>query len=135
MDLDISVDAEPVMRLRADGVILATPTGSTAYSLAAGGSIAFPSLAVMLVSPICPHSLTSRPLILPQESVVEVKIPSTAGEVFLTIDGQESCILERGDRLRVARSLNTVKFVRSPTKTYFEILRKKLNWGLGNESK
>jgi len=132
LDLDLAVSGEEVMRLRCDGLIVATPTGSTAYSLAAGGSIAYPSLAVMLVTPICAHSLTSRPLLLPLESELDVSIPDYDGRVFLMIDGQENVELRSGDRVRVTKAPHVVKFVLSPSRSYFEILRGKLNWGVRN---
>jgi NAD+ kinase len=132
LDLDIAVNDEEVMRLRCDGLIAATPTGSTAYSLAAGGSIVHPSLAVMLVTPICAHSLTSRPLILPLESVLKVSIPAYEGRVFLMIDGQDNVELQSNDTVAITRARNKVKFVKSPRKSYFDILRTKLNWGIRN---
>ena len=134
VELDLSVNDEAVMRLRGDGIIVSTPTGSTAYSLAAGGSIVFPSLSVMLLTPICPHSLNIRPLILPSEKSLTIRIPQYDGKVFLTIDGQESIQVASSDEVRVLRSPNKVRFARSPKRSYFEILRGKLNWGLGNSS-
>lgn len=133
LGLDLFVDDEAVMRVRADGIIISTPTGSTAYSLAAGGSIVHPSLSAVLVTPICAHSLTIRPLVLPMEAVIEIQVPHYEGEVLVSIDGQVSTTLEPGDRVRVSPAANRVKFVRSPTKSYFEILRTKLNWGIGNK--
>jgi len=132
LDLDIAVNGEEIMRLRCDGLIAATPTGSTAYSLAAGGSIVHPSLAVMLVTPICAHSLTSRPLILPLESSFSVSVPLYEGRVFLMIDGQDNVELRSGDVVKITKAKNTVKFVKSPRKSYFDILRTKLNWGIRN---
>lgn len=132
LTLDISVDGEDVTRIKADGVIVATPTGSTAYSLSAGGSITAPWLPVILITPICAHSLTNRPLIIGDSSMVEVVVPSYEGQVFVNVDGQVSHDLEIGDVVRVRRSLNSVKFVRSSSQSYFRILRTKLNWGLTN---
>jgi NAD+ kinase len=134
IDVDLAVSGEEVMRLRADGLIIATPTGSTAYSLAAGGSIVNPTIPVVLVTPICPHSLTSRPLILSMDSELVLRIPRHDGQVFLSIDGQVSLPLVAGDRVRVTRAQNVVRFARSPSKSYFEILRRKLNWGVANKS-
>jgi len=133
LDIDLTVNDQAVMRMRADGLIIATPTGSTAYSLSAGGSIVHPSLDVVLLSPICPHSLTNRPLILPLDFSLKVNFPPYDGELFLSVDGQESTALLPSDEVRVTRSPNTVRFVRSSNKSYFDILRTKLNWGLGNE--
>lgn len=132
IELDIHVDGEPVVTARADGIILSTPTGSTAYSLAAGGSIAFPTLSVTLLTPICPHSLTVRPLLLPMDSRISIRVPSSAGNVFLSVDGQVSTGLQHGDEVTVVRSPHTVRLVRSSSRSYFEILRAKLNWGIGN---
>lgn len=134
LDLDIAVDSHDVMRLRADGIIAATPTGSTAYSLSAGGSIVYPSLEVMLLTPICPHSLTNRPLVLGLDSLVQIKIPAYTGKVFLIVDGQKSTQMYSGDELLISRGRNKVRFVRSETKNYFQILSTKLNWGIPNRS-
>ena len=133
-DMDLAVDGEAVTRIRADGIIIATPTGSTAYSLAAGGSIVDPELPVVLVTPICPHSLTSRPLVLSLNRELSIATPSIDGNVFLIVDGQEAIDLQSGDKVVVKRAKNRVKFVKSPSKSYFEILRQKLNWGIGNQS-
>lgn len=130
--LDLAVNGHDVARIRADGIILSTPTGSTAYSLAAGGSIAHPSLSVILVTPICPHSLTTRPLILPGSAMVEVELPRFDDEVIVTVDGQVSAPLESGDIVKVSQAKQTVKFVVSREKSYFDILRTKLNWGVPN---
>lgn len=131
-ELDLSVNGHDVARIRADGIIFATPTGSTAYSLAAGGSIAHPSLSVILVTPICPHSLTNRPLILPGSAKIEVELPHGASEVLVTADGQLSERLRAGDIVRVSQAKQTVRFVISEDKSYFDILRTKLNWGVPN---
>lgn len=133
-DLDLTVDGESLMRLRADGLIVATPTGSTAYSLAAGGSIVHPAISAMLVTPISPHSLTSRPLILSQSSILEVIIPNYEGKIFLSVDGQDGVKLNKQDRVEFSRANVSVRFVRSSEKTYFQILREKLNWGISNHA-
>ncbi len=132
LPLDVSVDGNDVMRLRADGLIVSTATGSTAYSLAAGGSIVYPSLSVVLMTPICPHSLTVRPLILSLDSEIRISIPDYAGSVHLSVDGQISEELKTGDVIQIRRANNVVQFVRSATRNYFEILRAKLNWGIAN---
>jgi NAD+ kinase len=133
-ELDLSVNKQDVARIRADGIIFATPTGSTAYSLAAGGSIAHPSLSVILVTPICPHSLTNRPLILPGSVSIQVNLPRFQDEVLVTVDGQVSEQLKPGDVVRVGQARQTVKFVLSKEKGYFDILRTKLNWGRPNRA-
>lgn len=131
-ELDLGVNGHDVARIRADGIIFATPTGSTAYSLAAGGSIAHPSLSVILVTPVCPHSLTNRPLILPGSSRIELELPKFNDEVLVTIDGQVSESLKPGDKVKVSQAKQTVRFVISEDKSYFDILRTKLNWGVPN---
>jgi NAD+ kinase len=132
-DLDLSVNGNAVARIRADGIIFATPTGSTAYSLAAGGSIAHPSVSVILVTPVCPHSLTNRPLILPGSAQISVELPKFHEEVLVTVDGQVSKALRPGDVIRVGQAKQTVRFVISEDKSYFDILRTKLNWGVPNQ--
>lgn len=130
LDLDVAVDGEEVMRLRADGLIAATPTGSTAYSMAAGGSIVHPSLAVMMVTPICPHALTNRPLILNLDSVLTVTVPPYDGSVMLSVDGQSGCELSVGDTVRFTRCKHAVRIARAKGLSYFQVLRRKLNWGV-----
>jgi NAD+ kinase len=133
-ELDLSVNGEDIARIRGDGLIVATPTGSTAYSLAAGGSIAHPSLNVMLVTPICPHSLTNRPLILPGSAELAIELPPFDDEVFVVVDGQVSTELQSGDIVKVRKATQTVKFVLSRKHGYFDILRTKLNWGVPNRA-
>jgi NAD+ kinase len=132
-DLDLSVNGNDVARIRADGIIFATPTGSTAYSLAAGGSIAHPSVNVILVTPVCPHSLTNRPLILAGSAQIKVELPKFQDEVLVTVDGQVSKALNPGDVIKVTQAKQSVRFVISEEKTYFDILRTKLNWGVPNQ--
>jgi NAD+ kinase len=132
-ELDLTVNQHAVARIRADGIIFATPTGSTAYSLAAGGSIAHPSVNVILVTPVCPHSLTNRPLILPGTAAIEVEIPRFHEEVLVTVDGQVSKVLRPGDTIRVRQANQRVRFVISKDQSYFDILRTKLNWGVPNQ--
>jgi NAD+ kinase len=132
-ELDLTVNQHAVARIRADGIIFATPTGSTAYSLAAGGSIAHPSVNVILVTPVCPHSLTNRPLILPGTAAIEVEIPRFHEEVLVTVDGQVSKVLRPGDKIRVRQADQRVRFVISKDQSYFDILRAKLNWGVPNQ--
>lgn len=133
-ELDLSVNGEDIARIRGDGLIVATPTGSTAYSLAAGGSIAHPSLNVLLVTPICPHSLTNRPLILPGSAELSIELPPFDDEVFVVVDGQVSTELESGDVVKIRKANQTVKFVLSRKHGYFDILRTKLNWGVPNRA-
>jgi len=133
-DFDLFIGGEAVTRLRADGIICATPTGSTAYSLAAGGSIVYPELTVMLVTPICAHSLTNRPLVLPLETEVELRVPEQPGELVAVVDGQEIVRLEAGDAVRISSSAEMVKVARSPGQSYFGVLRSKLHWGVVNQA-
>lgn len=129
MEVELEVDGNSVSSIRCDGLIVSTPTGSTAYNLSAGGPIVYPSLGVAVVTPICSHSLTYRPLVLPNESRVSMKIPRYDGSIALSIDGQEGLELRVGDEVSITKSPNTVIFVRSPSQSYFDILRQKLNWG------
>ncbi len=130
MEVELTVDQHKVTSIRCDGLIVSTPTGSTAYSLSAGGPIVYPTLAVVVVTPICSHSLTHRPLVLSNEAKISLCVPRYDGEVALLVDGQEGVRLKVGDTVEVKKSPNSVIFVRSPSQSYFEILRDKLNWGL-----
>jgi NAD+ kinase len=125
----VSVDGYPFTAYRADGVIVATPTGSTAYSLSAGGPIVEPTIPVLLVSPISPHTLSHRPVVLRPEAVVRVTIEPDQSDVVLTIDGQEGTPLRGGDVVVVRRGRAAVSLVRSPDRTHYEVLRSKLGWG------
>lgn len=130
--IELLIDGSLAAALRGDGVIVSTPGGSTAYSLAAGGSIVHPSVEALLVTPICPHSLTSRPLVVPGSSEVTLRVSphqrSREGEVYLTIDGQEGMALESNDVIRVKTSDSSVRFVKSPSRNYFDVLGAKLKW-------
>jgi NAD+ kinase len=129
LDFDVYVDHQHVGLYRADGIIVATPTGSTAYSLAAGGPIIDASIDAFVITPICPHMLTNRPLVIPGSSRIDLDFTASAQPVYATIDGQTGLQLEAHDRMTITRSANRVTLVRPPTKTYFEILRSKLRWG------
>lgn len=129
LDFDVYVDRNRVGRYRADGLIVATPTGSTAYSLAAGGPIIDPDLDVLVVTPICPHMLTNRPLVIPGASQVSVDLSAADEPVYLTLDGQTGAQLGLGHRVTITKSESKVRLVRPTGKTYFEILRNKLRWG------
>lgn len=128
IDLELRMDGALVTTYHADGLIVATPTGSTAYSLSAGGPIVLPDVEAILLTPICPHTLTQRPLVLAGQHEVEMRSISR-DEVQLTIDGQEGTLLRQGDAVRVRRSPHAVALVASPFRTRFEILREKLGWG------
>ena len=129
LDLETWVDGVPLCTYKADGLILATPTGSTAYSLSAGGAIVDPAVAVLLVSPICPHTLTQRPIVLPDNARLRIRVRSPDEDIVFTIDGQEGMKLASEDEIEVRRARNHVLLVRSPAHTFYELLRTKLRWG------
>jgi NAD+ kinase len=128
-DHEVSLDGQYMTTFKSDGVIIATPTGSTAYSLAAGGPILHPALECAVVTPICPHALTQRPFVVPGDQVVNVVLRSEVADVYLTLDGQTGHPLQQGDRLEVWRSANRTVLVGNPNIDYFGILRQKLHWG------
>jgi NAD+ kinase len=129
MDLELRVDDEYVTTYKSDGLILSTPTGSTAYSLAAGGPIVYPTVEAFVVTPICPHTLTNRPLVIPDSATIEIEFKAEDDAVFLTLDGQIGIELVRGDHIRVRKAAEKLLLVRPAKKTYYEILRNKLKWG------
>jgi len=129
MDLELRVDGEYVTTYKADGLILSTPTGSTAYSLAAGGPIVYPIVEAFVVTPICPHTLTNRPLVIPDSATIEVDFKAGDDAVFLTLDGQVGIELVPGDHIRVRKAAEKLRLVRPAKKTYYQILRNKLKWG------
>ncbi len=125
----VEVDDQLAAVFRADGVIVATPTGSTAYSLAAGGPVLTPGVDVLVVTPICPHQLTLRPMVLPGASRILVRIEGVPDQTFLTVDGQEAIQLRLGDELRCRHSDLSVKLIRLGENGFFDVLRSKLKWG------
>ncbi|MBW6485421.1 MAG: NAD(+)/NADH kinase [Syntrophobacterales bacterium] len=129
VELETSVDGSYLTTFNADGLIVATPTGSTAYSLAAGGPIVFPELGSIIINPICPHTLTNRPVILPEDVVVEVILNTRESGATVTMDGQISFPINYQDRVLIKRSEQVTKLVSSPQRGYLEILRTKLGWG------
>jgi len=118
-----------INKFKADGLILATPTGSTAYSLSAGGPIVFPALPLMIITPISPHTLTNRPLVVSNKRIVRVRSLTDTTQLHLTLDGQISFDLMAGDVVEVTKSKKSIKFIRSPFRDYFSILKTKLMWG------
>lgn len=130
IELSVSVGDQPVMSIKADGLIVATPTGSTAYNLAAGGPIVHPAMDALVLTPIAPHMLTNRPIVIPTERDVRVKSTGTnAGdEVYVTIDGQTGFGMQRGDDVAIAKSDRPLRLIRATSRSYFEVLRQKLKW-------
>jgi len=128
IDLDTYVDDHFVAAYKADGLIIATPTGSTAYSLSAGGPVIFPSVAAFCITPICPHMLTNRPVIVPDTSVIHV-LSHSDDAVYLTIDGQIGQRMVKGDRVICRASANIIQLIRPPRMLFFDVLREKLKWG------
>jgi NAD+ kinase len=130
VELDVTIDGAFVSAFRADGLIISSPTGSTAYNLAAGGPILHPSLAAVVVTPICPHMLTNRPLVVADTSRIEVRLREGRNvAVHVSFDGQSGLAIGRGDTLVVTRSPRSLRLVKSPQRDYYEVLRAKLKWG------
>jgi len=130
IELSVSVGSGLVMKIKADGLIIASATGSTAYNLAAGGPIIHPSADAIVLTPIAPHTLTNRPIIVPGNEIIEIR-PQVQGkldEIFVTYDGQSGYPLQEGDIVRVRRSERALTLVKAP-RSYFELLREKLKWG------
>jgi NAD+ kinase len=128
IEFDAFLDGHLITRYRADGLIVATPTGSTAYNLAAGGPIVAPEVAAFVVTPICPHTLTHRPVVVPASSRMTVRLGLPAEHVMLTIDGQWGTALSDGDRVEISAASPPLLLVRS-SQSYFDVLREKMNWG------
>jgi NAD+ kinase len=128
-DFTVMLDAQLAATFRADGVIVATPTGSTAYSLAANGPILAPSVDALVITPICPHLLTLRPMVVRGDANLTVRVEGIPDQTFLTVDGQEAIQVHVGDELRCRRSDYSVKLVRMGEPQFFDVLRAKLKWG------
>jgi len=130
VDLKTKVNSFDLATFKADGLIISTPTGSTGYSLSAGGPIVNPSMNCIVITPICPHTLTNRPIVIHDGSVVDITVSSLDDEdIYLTLDGQVGLELRSGDRIRVSRASHTAKLVMSEERDYFAVLRTKLKWG------
>jgi NAD+ kinase len=128
VDLQLHVDGEFVCNYKADGLIISTPTGSTAYSLAAGGPVVYPIVSAFIITPICPHTLTNRPLVVRDTAHIEVEFQGEA-QIYLTLDGQVGVELAHGDRVSLAALPERLRLVRPQQKSYFSVLRDKLKWG------
>jgi NAD+ kinase len=129
VDVKIRIDGRYLTQYRADGLIVATPTGSTAYNLSAGGPIVYPTSRSTILTPICPFTLTNRPIILPSEVVVEVELGERIKDVTLTCDGQVGCQMAPLDKIIISAAANPLRLIKTPAVDYFEILRTKLKWG------
>ena len=129
IDLKLTIDGDFVCRYRADGLVVATPTGSTAYSLSAGGPIVHPSVESWVITPICPHTLSDRPVVVRDSSLINVRLSGDSESVFLTLDGQTGIPMEADDQVHMKRAPERLKLIQPPKKSYFEILRSKLKWG------
>jgi NAD+ kinase len=123
----VQMDGDYIGSYSGDGVMVSTPTGSTAYSLSCGGPIVWPDLECILLTPICPHTLTSRPMVLPADSILDIEVTATHREIGLTIDGQEGFTLERGDIVRVRQSSSHTYLIKWKERSFFEVIRKKLH--------
>ena len=128
-DFAVEIDGQPVATFRADGVILSTPTGSTAYNLSAHGPIVMPTVNAMLVTPICPHLLTIRPIVVPGEAAISVRVVGVPNQTYLTVDGQEAVPMQVGDQVHCRRSDFSVRLLRLQPNGLFNVLRSKLKWG------
>jgi NAD+ kinase len=129
LDINVTVNGHFMTTYKADGLIVSTPTGSTAYSLSAGGPIIDPSMDAVILCPICPHTLTNRPVVLPGGSRIEVGLVNNHGDVYFTIDGQVGAPFLQGDRILVSKSRHPLRMIQFPDNDYFDVLRRKLKWG------
>ncbi len=129
IDLETTINGEYLTTFKSDGLIISTPTGSTAYNLSAGGPIVYPSLHCIIITPICSHTLTNRPIMIPDDVEVRAILKSKQQEVILTLDGQQGFVLEFGDVVEVKKAKGKILLIKSPYRHYFEVLREKLKWG------
>jgi NAD+ kinase len=132
IEVNVAVDGQSVCEVKADGLIVATPTGSTAYNLSAGGPIVHPAVDALVVTPIAPHTLTNRPLVLPATAgIVLSPVLDPQSEIVVTFDGQAAARLEAGDTIEIRRAAHQVRLVHTSDRTHFDMLREKLQWGKG----
>jgi NAD+ kinase len=129
IELEVWLNGLFVNNFRADGLIVSTPTGSTAYNLSAGGPIVFPSMNAVVITPICPFTLSNRPIVVPDAAEIELVLKTENEEVALTLDGQVGFQLQAGDRVKIRKSRTTFNLVEPPNRNYFDVLRDKLRWG------
>ncbi|NWG04527.1 MAG: NAD(+)/NADH kinase [Syntrophaceae bacterium] len=129
IDIETTINGEYLTTFKSDGLILSTPTGSTAYNLSAGGPIAYPSLHCIIITPICPHTLTNRPIVIPDDVEIRATLKTKQQEVILTLDGQQGFTLEFEDVVEVKKGEGHIFLIKSPYRHYFEVLREKLKWG------
>jgi NAD+ kinase len=129
IDLETTINGEYLTTFKSDGLILSTPTGSTAYNLSAGGPIVYPSLHCIIITPICPHTLTNRPIVIPDDVEIRATLKTKQQEVILTLDGQLGFTLEFEDVVEVKKAEGHILLIKSPYRHYFEVLREKLKWG------
>ncbi len=129
IDLETHVDQQYISTFKADGLIVATPTGSTAYSLSAGGPIVYPAVGALCITPVCPHMLTNRPVLVPDNMVIQIVCQAGNDEAFLTVDGQVGEPLMHEDRIVCRSSEHSVHLIRPPKMFFFDVLRQKLKWG------
>jgi NAD+ kinase len=128
IELAIGIDGQDVARLKADGLIVSTPTGSTAYSLSAGGPILHPQVPAVLLTPICPHALSFRPLAVPASAAITVKLLTHGEEVYLTLDGQRGGVFEHDDAVEIRKAPYDLQLVASPRRSYYDLVKEKLGW-------
>ena len=129
IDIEVTIDGEHLTTFKADGLIISTPTGSTAYNLSAGGPIVYPSLHCIIITPICSHTLTNRPIVIPDDVMIRALLKTRQQEVFLTLDGQQGFPLEFEDIVELHRAKSRIFLVKSPYRNYYAMLKEKLNWG------
>jgi NAD+ kinase len=129
IDLETTINGEYLTTFKSDGLIISTPTGSTAYNLSAGGPIVYPSLHCIIITPICPHTLTNRPIMIPDDVEIRAMLKTKQQEVILTLDGQQGFTLEFEDVVEVRKAEGHILLIKSPYRHYFEVLREKLKWG------
>jgi NAD+ kinase len=129
IEIEARMDGRLISGYRADGLIVSTPTGSTAYNLSAGGPVIYPSMNALVITPICPFTLSDRPIVVPDNALIELRLRTPDEEVVLTLDGQVGLPISTEDRVLIRKSLTTFKIVQPKNRNYFEVLREKLRWG------